>query len=433
MVLIQRKAITPGVIGATFLLSAALASLFAAGIAIFAPAIEREFAFPELAEVLLVLAAMLPITSITTVTGSLLQRALQFRTLALIGLASQVVYIVSAIGFAVAGMGLWSLVWAQMLQWAVEAVLELFAVRKQYRLALSFPAIREVLHTGGMFTASKMAKWAANSADRVIIGRLLGAAELGLYSRAATLMRTARQLAGAGPMRVLFSSFSKMQHDPPRMCRAYNRSLSLSLVASALVSGFFFVNADLIVRVMLGPRWLETVPIVQVLFLGFIPKSAALVAETIPLAFGLGRTSTIREIAQLILVVVGGAIGAQFGIVGAAAGVCAGYWLFYFICLILVQQLLHPRLAETLRIHLNSLLIAAPPVLFSLAAAFLLPSHGLLMKCIPAAVFCAVAAAALAFGPANLVGDDIARARSHLWARFARWLPPFIRPDAKGA
>lgn len=433
MILVQRREITPGVIGATFVLSAALATFFAAAIAIFAPAIQRQFGFPELKEVLFFLAAMLPITSVTTVTAGLLQRALQFRTLTLLGLASQIVYIAAAIGLAIAGMGLWSLVWAQMLQWAVDAVLEFIAVRKQYRMAISFTAIREVLHTGGMFTASKLVKWAANSADRVIIGRYLGAADLGFYSRASTLLRTARQLAGAGPMRVLFSSFAKMQHDPARMCRAYNRSLSLSLSASMLVSAFFLVNADLVVRVLLGPKWLQTVPLVQILFVGFVPKSAAMVAETVPLAFGLGRTSTIRETAQLILVVIGGAVGAQFGVVGATAGVCIAYWLFYFVCLMLVQQLLSPRFQETFRIHLNSVLIAAPPLVLSLGTMLLLPGHGLLLEFIPAAVFGAVAAIVLTFGPASLVSEDIVRARKHLWTRFAPYLPRFMRPEARSA
>lgn len=422
MVLIQRKELSSSVIGATFLLSVALAGIFAGGIAILAPLIEREFNFPELRNVLLALAAMLPVTAVTTVTGALLQRSLQFGLLSVLGLVSQLIYIIAAIALALAGMGLWSLVWAQMLQWAVDAILELLAVRNRYRLALSVSGIREVLGTGGMFTISKVVQWAANSADRLVIGRMLGAAELGFYTRAATLLRTVRQLAGAGPMRVLFSSFSKMQHDPVRMGKAYERSLSLSLIASVLVSAFFFVNADLVVRILLGPRWLQTVPLVQILFFGFIPKSAAFVAEAVPLALGLSRAAALREAVQLTLVAVGAIIGSEYGIVGAAAGVCAAYWLFYIACILLVQRLLHPSLGAIARVHFNSLAVAIPPLVLSLAVRWLLPSDSLLAECVPAVVFGAVALFVLAFAPASLVSGDIAQARGHLRAR----LRPFV-------
>lgn len=427
MVLIQRKEITPSVIGAALALSATLAIVFAAGIAIFASEIEREFNFPHLREVLLYLAAMLPVTAITTVTSSLLQRALRLRILTLIGLFSQIVYIVAAVALALAGMGIWSLVWAQMLQWAIDAVFEVLAVRKHYTVSLSVEGIRDVVGIGGMFTVSRMVKWAANSADRIFVGRFLGAADLGLYSRGATLMRTARQLAGAGPMRVLFSSFSKMQHDPPRMLKAYHRSLSLSLTASVLVAAFVVVNGDLIVKILLGPQWYAAIPVIQILFVGFVPKSAALVAETIPLAFGLGRTSAVREGVQLVLVGIGAMIGAQFGVVGAATGVCIAYWLFYLVCLILVQSLLHPKHSETLRMHANSLLAALLPTALSAATLWLLPSRSLLLEFLPAIVFGLATLFVLAFGPAGLVTDDVVLGRSHIRDRLLRRFPALAR------
>jgi PST family polysaccharide transporter len=228
LVLIQRREIDSRIIGGTFALSAGLATFFAAGVILSAPYIERDFNFTHLRDVLIFFATILPITAITTVTTALLQRRLQFRVLTVNAFCSQLAYSVSSVALAVAGMGVWSLVWAQMLQSSIDAALGFLAVRKRYRIKLSVSGIREVLGSGGVFTASKILKWAANSVDRVIIGRMLGAAELGFYTRSTTLMGTARQLAGAGPTRVLFSSFAKMQNDSERLRRAYTRALSVT-------------------------------------------------------------------------------------------------------------------------------------------------------------------------------------------------------------
>lgn len=425
LVLIQRREIDSRIIGGTFALSAGLATFFAAGVILSAPYIERDFNFTHLRDVLIFFATILPITAITTVTTALLQRRLQFRVLTVNAFCSQLAYSVSSVALAVAGMGVWSLVWAQMLQSSIDAALGFLAVRKRYRIKLSVSGIREVLGSGGVFTASKILKWAANSVDRVIIGRMLGAAELGFYTRSTTLMGTARQLAGAGPTRVLFSSFAKMQNDSERLRRAYTRALSLSLVASALVSGFMIVNSELIVRILLGPKWLSAVPLMEILFLGFLPKSGAVVAEAIPLALGLARASAMREGAQLILVMIGAAVGAQFGISGAAAGVCAAYWLFYLACLLLVHQLLQPDVGQILRLHANSLTIVVLPLGGSIAVRWLLPGTNLLIELVSAAVFGLLTILVLAIGPGTLVGHDIVRARSHLLALAQTHAPRF--------
>jgi teichuronic acid exporter len=423
MVLIQRRTISPAVIGASLALSMTLAALFAGTVIIGAPFIEQEFGFPHLQDVLLLLAAALPITAITTITTALLQRAMRFRALTFIAFVSQLAYTITAIALAVAGAGLWSLIWAQLASFFLQAAMGFLAVRRQYQLGISQAAVREVFQSGGMFTVSKLLNWAATSADRVVIGRFLGAADLGYYSRAVSLMTTARQLTGTGPVRVLFSTFAKIQHDQERMRKGYLRALSLTLIMGTLVSGFVIVNAELIVRLLLGPQWLPTIPLIQLLFSAFLARSGYIVAEAVPLALGLGGQSALRQAAQLILVAVGAAVGAQFGVIGAVVGLCAAHWLFYLLVLLLVQRLIHPGWLELLRVHAKSVLVALPPILLALATRWALPTDNLLLKMVPAAVFAITAVAMLASAPAALVTGDVVRARSHVWARFLSRLP----------
>ena len=423
MVLIQRRSIKPALIGASLACSVALAAVFAAAVIISAPVVERAFDFPELGKVLILLGVFLPLTAVTTITTALLQRALKFSALTLIGLVSQLAYSATAIALAFAGLGLWSLVWAQVVQFVVEALLGLLPARRQYRFRFSREALGEVLQSGGMFTISKLLHWGASNADRVIIGRLLGAADVGFYSRATSLMTTARQLSGTGTLRVLFPTFAKIQHDQARMRNGYLRALSITLNMATLVSAFMVLNSDFIVRVMLGPQWLPTVPLVMILFSGFVARSGYMVAEAVPLALGLSGQSALRQGAQLVLVVVGAAVGAQFGIVGAAIGVAIAFWLFYFLCLVLVRRLLHVSWFDTVRLHVNSLLVALAPTLAALAARSLLPDGNLLLQTVPALVFMFVAAAVVLVAPARLIGEDLVGARSKTWAQVSRRLP----------
>lgn len=417
MVLIQRKKIDAALIGASLALSSALAILLSIIIIATAPYVQQQFEFPKLEEVLLVAGAVLPVTAVTMVTSALLQRSFRFATLTFIQLASQVAYTAVGVGLAFAGAGMWALVWAQVTSFVFEALAGFLAVRKQYRLAISSAAVRDVFTFGGMFTVSKLLNWAANNADRIIVGRMFGAADLGFYTRAALLMKTAKDASGAGPTRVLFSSFAKLQHDHPRMSRAYLRALSVTVVISGLVTTFVMVNSRLIVDILLGQQWLSTVLLLQILFSAFVARSAYAVAEAVPLALGLSGQSAFRQAAQLILVIIGAALGSRYGMVGATIGVTAAYWLFYFLCLLLVQRLIQPGWFEIFRVHAKGVFASLIPAIPALAVQFAVPEDNLLLQFIPAIVFGLGAAGLLAFGPASLITDDIVKARNHVLTR----------------
>jgi hypothetical protein len=133
---------------------------------------------------------------------------------------------------------------------------------------------------------------------------------------------------------------------------------------------------------------------------------------------------------QLVLVVAGAAIGVSFGLVGAAWGVFAAYWLSYIVCLALVERLLGARWWEVVVIHLKAFAVVAPSVLLARAARSAIGDHGVALQLVPAAVFALAAAIVLGFGPAALVTGDLVRARGHAWGWLSPRLPGRRNPDA---
>jgi PST family polysaccharide transporter len=266
-----------------------------------------------------------------------------------------------------------------------------------------------------MFTLSKLFNWAAANIDNLVVGSTLGATSLGLYSRPSTLMNTVNQVIGTGTARVLFSTFAKMQHDLERMRRAFERALSTSLVAASFAAAFVLLFSGLIVHLMLGPKWVASVPIMEALFAAFVTRSGYIVAEAVPLALGLGRASAFRQAAQFILVLTGAWIGSRFGVTGAAIGIAIAYWLFYFLCLLLVQQLLSVPWSKLFSMHLSALAAIAIPVVATLATRYAMGSSPSFWSEVPPLlVFGACSALVLAFAPAIILSDDIVRGRSHL-------------------
>ncbi|WP_281347035.1 oligosaccharide flippase family protein [Sphingomonas piscis] len=276
-----------------------------------------------------------------------------------------------------------------------------------------------------MFTVTKLLNWAAGNVDRIVVGKLLGASALRYYSRASSLMLTLNQLLGTGAMRVLFSTFSRMQDDRARLTSGFDRALSTGLIGSTLASVFVVMFADLIVDVLLGPGWQSATPLMQALFAAFVARSGYVVAEAVPLALGLGRQSAVRQAIHLVLVCAGAVTGARYALVGAAVGIAIAYWIFYLICLGLVMRLIDVSLGRLFRIHSSALLVALPPGVIAAGAAWLLgPGQSLMLRLVPPLLFGAIAVFMIAFGPASLLSQDLARIRQtaigHIRSRLAR-------------
>ena len=152
-----------------------------------------------------------------------------------------------------------------------------------------------------------------------IIGRVNGAQALGLYTIAAELANLPQSELVAPINRALFPGFSRMQEDPAELRRGFviANSIIALLVFPAGV-GMASIAAYL-VPVVLGPRWLDAVPIMQVLAIS--GTMAALTSNTYSayLALGRARVTTWILVLELALMAAGMLLLSRwYGVLGVA-------------------------------------------------------------------------------------------------------------------
>jgi PST family polysaccharide transporter len=129
----------------------------------------------------------------------------------------------------------------------------------------NFGLLRGMVHVGGNLTASKFVDYVIKNLDNFLVGRFCGAAPLGLYTRAYTLMQYPILLVSAPMSRVTLPVLAKLQHDLPRMRQAYVRVLQvIAFISFPLMCGLM-VTADQVIRVIYGGKWTFVVPIFRVL------------------------------------------------------------------------------------------------------------------------------------------------------------------------
>lgn len=216
------------------------------------------FRVPELTWVVMAMGTSFLITSFRTVPGAILQRDLEFRTLAWIEGLQAIVQAVTVVTLALLGFGYWSLVLGMILG-AASAAVSAFSVRPCGFAWPRMAIIGDAIGYGRQILGGQLAWYVVSSTDLVIVGRLLGTAATGMYTMAFTIASTPVEKITALVGRVAFPLFSHVRNDLPAM-RRYFLLLTegLALAGMPLAIGLA-LTADRFVPVVLGQKWLDAV------------------------------------------------------------------------------------------------------------------------------------------------------------------------------
>jgi O-antigen/teichoic acid export membrane protein len=320
--LVQQPSLRREHIYTAFTLSLASAVVLLMVILAFASGIARALGTEALAPVLRSLAWLLPLQALAMVPEFLLRRELQFRVLASIRVISfGAGYGAVGVTVAVLGGGVWALVAANTAQHLVHTAMLLARRPHAKRLSVDGQALRDLLTFGAGFSLARIGNYLAVYGDKFVAMRWLGPAALGLYERAYQIM--AMPAVGIGQVLddVLFPAMAQIQHERARMAAAYRRCLSGIALLTLPVSATALILAPELVTVALGPKWHDAVLPLQVLAFGTVFRTSYKISDSLARAVGAVYRRAWRQWIYATLVVVGGAIGARWGITGLAAGV----------------------------------------------------------------------------------------------------------------
>jgi PST family polysaccharide transporter len=228
----------------------------------------------------------------------------------------------SGMGVIMASLGCryWSLVGMAMASSIVGAAAVWLAVSWVPGSPRRSSGIRSMLHFGGMATCSNLVVFLAWNSEKILLGRFWGADALGLYGRAFQLVTLPVQQLNTAVTGVAFPALSRIQHDAKRLARSFLRGFSLLISATIPITVSCALFAEEIVRVVLGAKWMEAVPIFRLL-----SPVAVVFAVANPFAWLLMSTGRVGRSLSLSaattpLVILGIVLGLSHGPKGVALG-----------------------------------------------------------------------------------------------------------------
>lgn len=305
-----------------------------------APLIAALFSEPRAADIIRVLSIRPLLDAAASVKVAELTRNLRFRSLAFAEIPKALVNAVVSIGLA-PWLGVWALVAGTLAGPVAYVTISYLVAPYRPRLSLDRPAGQSLVRFGRWIFLTGLVVMSGQTALRLVIGRQLGAADLGLYYLAASLAFLPADIASEVVGRVAFPFYSRLQTDIVQASTAF-RSIVTSLFTLLLPALTLLIAlAPSLVNSVLGPEWAGTVPMIRILALANI---IGLLGETIlPVLQGNGwpdRILLIEVVQSSLLISLAWVLAARYGVVGAAMAWLPAIAISQVLSVVFVRRIL---------------------------------------------------------------------------------------------
>lgn len=323
MATVQRESITDAQLSTLFWINLVVGGLLALSSAALAPVLVSFYGEPRLFLIAIGLGTAFIFNGAAAQHRAMLQRNMRFAALAAIDITALIIGIAAGAAVALTGGGYWALVVMTVASPAVSVFGLWAATRWVPGLPQRNTGIGSMLWYGGTVTLNSVVVYVAYNADKVLLGRFLGAQVLGIYGRAYQLINLPTENLNGTIGMVAFPALSRLQNDPERLRSFFLKGYGLFLALVIPITAGCALFAEDIVLVFLGPQWDAAVPVFRLLAPTIL--AFALMNPFAWLMLATGQTRRSLNIAFMIapVVIVGYLLGLPYGLHGVAIGYSA--------------------------------------------------------------------------------------------------------------
>lgn len=310
-----------------------------------APLLARYYHEPRIAPLLQLLATAFLFIPFSAIPASFLDRALDVRRRSLIEMGTQLVSGVLVLTLALAGLGVWALIWGSVARFALRAAL-LNMLAPWFRWPIfSLRGVESLVWFGSYMTLNHIVWFVYSRIDVFLGGRVLSARELGFYTVAAHLASLPMAKIVQMLNEIAFPAYARIQDHPEQVQRYLLKSLRLvTLVTLPMFLGLATI-ADEFIESVLGSAWLPAVTLLQVFCLVMPFQTITALLEAPLSALGHARTRLGNNLIALAVMPVAFLIGLQWGVLGLSLAWVVAYPLVWYAMLCRTLRVLGVRQA----------------------------------------------------------------------------------------
>ena len=246
-----------------------------------APAVARYYELPVIADIAPVLFLLLPINALCVIQNTIFTREFQFRLLSQATFAASLVAGGVAIAMALAGCGVWSLVGQRIATLAVKTLILWFRSDWRPSFRFSMKPVREMAPFSFRLLTTDLISSIYNNISQMFIGKIYSADALGFFNQAQKFKDLPLTSAMQSVQSVTYPALSQIGDQREKFAESYRQVLMVvAFMLFPTMVGITAVAEDLF-ALLLGEKWMPTVPYLQILCLTGLFQPLAMIAYNI--------------------------------------------------------------------------------------------------------------------------------------------------------
>lgn len=261
----------------------------------------RFYEEPRLVEVFVILAAASMFQGLQNIGLVDFRKHLQFQKEFAFGIIEKLIGFAVTVSLAFALRSYYALVYGALISGL--ATLSLSYFMHPYRPRLSFRAAAEIFTFSKWLFLNNLAYFVRFRGMDLVVGKLAGATGLGLFSIAYQIANLPTSDLVSSINRALMPGLAKVSGDPERIRSGFVRAAAVIALVSFPAGFGIAATADPMVRVILGSKWIEGIPLVSILAIFGTLVSIASPAGSALLAIGRPKIPALMGSANAVILI----------------------------------------------------------------------------------------------------------------------------------
>lgn len=296
-----------------------------------APYIADFYDKPVLTDIVRLYCLTFITSAFSAVQMARLTKDMEFKTLAFIGIPSNLLGGVIGVTMAYMGYGVWSLVWSYICTTLGRSVQLWIYSKWSPSFAFSRKKFRDHFNFGYKLTLSGLLNTIYNNIYLIVIGRFFSANQVGLYTRAETMKQLPVTNLSNALNKVTYPLFSTIQDDDVRLKRVYKQLMQLVVYIITPVLILMAVLAEPLFRFLFTEKWVPAVPYFQILCATGVLYPIHAYNLNVLKVKGRSDLFLKLEVVKKVIITIAVVIALQFGIFALLYGQVATSILSFFI------------------------------------------------------------------------------------------------------
>ncbi len=248
--------------GASFLLAAVFY--------VAAPWFADFFRQPALVNLTRVSALMMFLSSSTSVHWALYSARRDFKTPALVSMATSLIAMPFALWAAFAGWSYWAVYLQALLSGALSIIIVWAISPWRPRFIFSIASFKKLFSFSSNLLAYSFITTTCNESRSFMIGKFYSPAQLALFTRAFRLCSMPLNSFQGVLQQVAYPVLAPLQNDEPRLNASYHKFMRMTFLVILWMMATLSVNSYPIIHTLYGERWSAAAPYAMLLCLGLM-------------------------------------------------------------------------------------------------------------------------------------------------------------------